>query len=348
VEISDPAFESTMHSVWQEASRRVDAGDLGGDVWYSWSAVEPARNLFNVGELVRLLGSQARIEGWRRLGTRVLLNFTEQPTTTDEPAPLFAPPAQVDFHVLVPGPSAGEFSRSIASRFIETATAACSFALGRPVGGQLSMCFPSREELRPELDQRRSDVQLGNLARKSVSLDVWDRLVSIGGVESHLRASAALRTYDSAVRQERDDVALILFVASAECLAAPFAPWKKDRLTKRFIAFFDELTSNELDAIVAHANAEEAFGFRRGNRSAKALRRDLLGRMYQMRSAPIHEGLSARPNGIFGFGDTSAGMRRALCSDFVEAAILRYLDSPRTSLVGHPALFADAPGGSTL
>lgn len=205
------------------------------------------------------------------------------------------------------------------------------------------MSFPSPAEKVPDLERRQQDPELGNLARKGQSLDIWDRLTRLGGFESHSRAGAALRTFDAALRQDRGEVAVILLVSAAECLTVPARPWRKDRLTKRFVDFFDELMPAEVDAIVQHANAEESFGFARGQRPSRALRRDLLERLYQLRSQPLHEGLIATDSGAVMFGDPARGMRRVLAADFTEGAILRYLKSPRSSLIGHPRIRQQDP-----
>ena len=100
---------------------------------------------------------------------------------------------------------------------------------------------------------------------------------------------------------------------------------------------------DDLDVIVAHGNFEEAFGMRRGDRTARALRRDFLERIYTHRSGLLHEGVGPSYGGILaGFHDDST--RRGLLSDFAEMAILRFLGAPRSSVVGHPAF--DQGGGA--
>lgn len=145
-----------------------------------------------------------------------------------------------------------------------------------------------------------------------------------------IRARGALLSYDAAVRQEREQVAVILYVVATEFLTNPFQPWRTERLTKRFITFYNDLMPEDLGEIVGHSNFEEAFGVARGNRSAQALRRELLSRLYTLRSEPVHEGLSISFEGMAGIA-RGAGLRRALASDFAQNAILRFVQSPRTS-----------------
>jgi hypothetical protein len=129
---------------------------------------------------------------------------------------------------------------------------------------------------------------------------------------------------------------VILLVAAAEALTVPFTDWRENQLTKRFVAFFDELMPDDLDRIVLHDNAEQALGLRRGQRSSRRLRRDLLGNLYSFRSGPLHEGLAVGGRDLFGFVSENTNARRLLANEFVVGAVLRYLQSPRTSLIGQP------------
>lgn len=147
-------------------------------------------------------------------------------------------------------------------------------------------------------------------------------------------------SYDAAIRQQREQVALIIYVVAAECLTNPFQPWKTERLTTRFIKFFDGLMPDHLDSMVQHGNFEQAFDIARGSKSPRRLRGMLLDSLYGFRSEPVHEGLAMAYEG-FAFSGL-AGQRRMFASWFAESAILSYLQSPRTSLIGHPATASDA------
>ena len=223
----------------------------------------------------------------------------------------------------------------MAHRCLEEVAAVCTFFLGRAVDFP-PIIAPAEEGAVAELDTKMSDPNIGTLTRHGVILDIYEDLLSRGGLESVNRVRNALLSYDSAIRQQREQVALILYVVAAECLTNPFQLWKTERLTTRFIKFFDELMPNDLDAIVQHDNFEAAFGISRGSRSARALRREFLDTIYSQRSEPVHEGLSASFQGFGGMGGP-AQLRRALASQFAQHAILRFLESPRTTLVGHPA-----------
>ncbi|MGO8854050.1 MAG: hypothetical protein ACLQIK_26215 [Mycobacterium sp.] len=66
----------------------------------------------------------------------------------------------------------------------------------------------------------------------------------------------------------------------------------------------------------------------------------MLDSLYGFRSEPVHEGLAMGYEG-FAFSG-AAGQRRMFASWFAQWAILRYLDSPRISLIGHPATATDS------
>jgi hypothetical protein len=142
-----------------------------------------------------------------------------------------------------------------------------------------------------ELETRRTDMTILTSARHGMPLDMF-HLVALGDMDSWARLQGALLSYDAAIRQQREQVAVILYVVAAECLTNPFQPWKTERLTTRFIKFFDELMPGELDSMVQHGNFEQAFGIVRGSKSPKTLRRLMLDSLYGFRSEPVHEGLA--------------------------------------------------------
>lgn len=339
---SDPEKQTVVDDVATRAAERTERGDFGGVVWYSTTLPAPAFQ-FNwsslMGALLQRLGSQTRIVGWRRLGgSAVLLEFTEA-VSEDGPSrdQLFLPEAHVHVHFRVSAPCEGFLASYVVHKLIEPLAAICTFALGRAVRLPPAV-FPSKPEVVSDLNARSADVSILTLARKGVSLDIFSPNTIPGGVEFYNRARAALQTFDAALRQESDLVACILYVAAAESLTVPNAPWRRSRLVARFIDFFECLMPDALDRIVGHGNFEEVFDIRRGNRQARALRRELLDRLYDFRSGQLHRGLgsSYAPLGIeFSGGIT---VRRSLFADFAESAILGCLSSPRSSLVGHPKL----------
>ncbi len=235
----------------------------------------------------------------------------------------------------IPGPRIGFLSSSIARAVIETVAAICTFALGRGVALPPTV-IPTKQENVPELHARRADQTILTLAREHISLDIFSAITLPGGREFFERLRAAFLTFDAAFQQRHKFVASILYVICAEALTTPNAHWRDTKPTKRFIEFFDELIPLELDTIVNHDNFEEAFRTRRRSRTPRKLRRELLDKIYELRSGLVHSGLQPSYTGLE--IDTSDDIRCNLMADFAEGAILGYLASPRSSLIGHPEI----------
>jgi hypothetical protein len=338
---SDPLQQSLIDSLATEAASRVKQGNLGSTVWHSATCPAPdyqPPTHFAFGSFMERLGSQTRIVGWRRLGSGVLIEFAEKlPNDWDPKNALFAPQALAHVHIAVTAPCVGNFSAHIAHPVLETAAAICSFALGRAVSLPPTAFRPSSEKAL-EVQVHQFDRSILTLARKHVPLDIFSFVGVPGGLECFQRLRSAFLTFDAAKHQEHDAVACILYVVVAECLTTPSTSWRDSRLTKRFIEFFDCLMPEELDQMVAHGNFEAVFEMRRGGRTSRALRREMLEQIYEYRSGNLHAGLRPSYRGLSSGFDPGEGARRALFADFAEGAILRYLSSPRSSLIGHPNL----------
>jgi hypothetical protein len=339
---SDTAQQALVDRLAQQALARIEVGDLGGINWYSVSLAAHGFQLaspFSMGPFIQQLGAQTRIIGWRRLGSDILIEFSEElPTDWAEKNVLLAPKGITHVHMAIPGPRAGFLSSHIAREGIETVAAICTFALGRGVALP-PVVWPSKQEQVPDLDARRLDPAILTLARKHVSLDIFSPVTVPGGRHFFERMRAAFLTFDAALQQQHNFVASILYVVSAEALTTPNTDWRRSKPTKRFIEFFDELIPSQLDLIVAHDNFEAAFEIRRGIRTSRRLRRELLEEIYELRSGLVHSGLQPSYHG-FGI-NLPDGIRRSLLADFAEGAILGYLASPRSSLIGNPKIFPD-------
>lgn len=338
---SDSTHDELIAKLAAEAVVRVAAMDFGGEIWYSTELHELPWTMSSqqfMGTLLQRLGNQTRIVGWRRLGGDVLLEFTEEAANAvDGEASLLAPKAVVKVHVAVPGPRPGHFASHIVHGVVEVVGSICTFALGRPLTLP-HVIFPAKQEKWEPAAARRADTTVLTLARKGVPLDIMGWAGRPGGFPVFERLRSALLTFDAGVRQEHDAVASILYVVAAECLTTPAPSWRTNKLTTRFLEFYDELMPDALDEIVRHGNFEEAIGMRRGNRTPRALRRKALERIYSFRSGQLHEGLDPSYRGFL--ADPVANVRRGLFSDFAEAAILNFIRAPRSSLIGHP-MFAE-------
>jgi len=186
------------------------------------------------------------------------------------------------------------------------------------------------------IDQKWMDPSLGTLARSGVALDM-ETISSLGGLESCNRYRQSLVAFDSATQQTNVDIATILFVTGIESLIYPAGSWGRERVVARFINMVLEYASDAVDEICAHQNTPGAFGltFRGG---AARRRKDLLERIYDLRSGPVHGALNPAAGFMGSSGDIHQMMRIALLSDLHRQMILAFLEAPRSSLVGYPAL----------
>lgn len=347
---SDPSQQGQIDELVQRSGELASGilareEDFGGLVWYMCPLVGEQLNLADPmfqSRMQERFHTARRILGWRRLAGDVLLNFREDEPEGGLPAEqdliaLNLPTPIVDVYIAIPGPIDGPFTNPAARAIAEVVAAICAFALGRPVNLPPTF-WPARDEMLADLESRRTNPSILTLARNSRPLDIL--YLAIADRPSWDRVRGALLSYDAALRQQREQVAMILYVVAAECLTNPFQAWKTERLTTRFIEFFDELMPDFLDEMVQHGNFEQAFNILRGSKRPRTLRRKLLSRLYTFRSEPVHEGLAMAYEGMSFSG--LAGQRRMLASWFAEWAILRYVESPRTSLIGHPVTAPDA------
>lgn len=324
------------------ALQKVASQDLGGYVVYRTEMTLEEPVFFGDGAIhfMRLLGDQVHVEGARRLSDVVLLDFEEGLLTNPpEGGFLFAPSSKIQVSAFIQGPSHSDFTQRSASTVVELVAAICAFATGRPISYFTPM-FPAADEDAATAMARQRDPLILGLARSSVSLDVFGELTSLGGDDAFLRARGSLLAYHAALKQTSPDVATMLLVTSIEALISPRAEWGKSKVTTRFIKSLIQLCPDAVDELLAHANTAEAFGFmKRG--SHRQQRRDLLSVIYDTRSLHTHMGLSPSPGGL-AVMSAEGSLRVALLSDLARAAILSYLQAPRSSIVGHPGLEAAA------
>jgi len=319
---------------------KVAARDLGGLIVYQTEMTTEEPVFFGHGAIhfMRLLGDQVHIEGARRLSDVAVLDFEEGLLDTPpEGGFLFAPASKIQATVFIHGPTHSEFTDRSANSVTELVAAVCAFATGRPVSFFPTM-FSVREEKAEATLARQLDPEILGLARDSISLDVFGDLTVVGGVDAFSRARGSLLAYHAALKQTSSDVATMLLVTSIEALISPRAEWGKSRVTTRFIKSLIQLCPTAIDGLLNHANTAEAFAYtKRGN--VRRQRRDLLSLIYDARSLHTHTGLSPSPSGLTIMSATGS-LRVALVSDLARAAILAYLQAPRSSIVGHPSLEA--------
>jgi hypothetical protein len=320
----------------KDALDKLSAGDFGGDVVYqtAMQAKDFEISHVSISNFFRLLGDQVLISGPRRLGTRVLLDFVPEPPKEPGIPQLFAPQTNIKVNIFVPGPIASGLTNSIAMGTVEVVAAICALALGRTVEWPLTI-FPAAPEDAEVAKASRYDASILSLVRDGISLDIFDEFRALGGDDGVMRVRGALLSYHAALQQASPDVAMILLITSMEALIVPRPEWRKDKATKRFIEVTDQLCPDAVEAIVNHANVEQAFAYRRRG-GIGARHRQLLDQIYTLRSNPTHSGIGLSGAGMMSMFANPGNLRVGLLSDLARRALLNFLQAPRSSLIGHP------------
>lgn len=332
------AAVSEIVEIVNSALDRVEALDLGGHVVYQTEMKLQEFTFHGEGaiHLVRHLSDQRHVEGSRRLSDFVILDF-ETGLLEETPAGglFLAPSSQIGVTAFSPGPTESDYTRHTASAIIELTAAICALATGRPVAYSIPL-FSAEDGEAEAANHRRHDSSILQLARDSISLDVFANLTSLGGDDSFSRIRSSLLAYHAALKQTSADVATLLFVTSIEALISPRAGWGKRRVTARFIKSLLQICPDVIDGLMDREDVADAFAFiGRGNRGRR--RQDFLSKVYDHRSLTSHMGVSPSPAGFAAIG-ASGGVRVAALSELARAAILGYLVAPRSSLIGHPGL----------
>lgn len=243
VEIDESLDAEVVHDLIRAAEESASRGDLGDPLLYTTTLASPAPNLGDFGsfttQFMRLLGTQKPIAGRRRLGRDVLLDF--RPDSSTEDKPLFVPSTEIDVVMFIPSAGGGPFSDQVAWGTAEATRLICAFALGRPVNGPPHL-FPLSDDARKaEAERDRTDETIQFLARQYIPLDIAWGIAMRGGVTTIRRILSALTAYDAAMRQSHPDVATVLTVSAIEALVVPYAPWRRDRVVRRFVNALEEL-----------------------------------------------------------------------------------------------------------
>jgi hypothetical protein len=288
----------------------------------------------DMSQFMRILSDQVVIKDRRRLGSRVLLEFSPEPPKDPAVPQLFASKTEIKVTIFVPGPTASVLTDRVAGAMTEMIGGVCALALGRVVEIPM-VVFPAELAEAEVARSLRYDNSILNLARDGISLDVFDEFMALGSLDGLLRVRGALLSYHAALQQASPDVALMLLVSSLEALVVPRPAWRKEKATKRFIVMINKLCPDVVDTLVDHANVEHAFDYKRHG-GPNARRRQLLDRIYEIRSNPTHSGIGLSGVGLLSIMAEPGTMRVALLSDLARGAILAFLHAPRSSLIGHP------------
>jgi hypothetical protein len=224
-----------------------------------------------------MLGDQVYTDGRRRLGSQILLEFIPEPPENPSAPLLFTPPTDIRVTLFIPGPVASDLTRQTAAGALETVAAICALALGKPLEVPMAM-FPASDEDAEAARALRRDANILNLARNSISLDIFNEFAALGGWDGVARARGALLSYHAALQQSSPDVAMMLLVSSIEALIVPRPEWRKDKATKRFIEAVDALCPDVVERLINHPNVEQAFSYTKKG-GAGARHRQLLNKI---------------------------------------------------------------------
>jgi hypothetical protein len=185
--------EVDVLAIVREAVERTAAGDFGRDIVYQLRLhaeafkIAPGSGL----HFMRLLGDQVRIIGSRRLGDRVLLDFSEQAPSEPNAPLLFAPESHIRVTLFVPGPTHSELTKRFVTSTAEIVASICSMALGRVVEMPTALPSPVDAGGAESAERRRLDPSILTLARESISLDVFNDFAARGGEDGQLRVRGA-------------------------------------------------------------------------------------------------------------------------------------------------------------
>jgi len=326
-----------IRALTAEAKRRTRNKDTGDDVAYQAELISPHPPLdASLGlNIDRILSEHLRFSGLQRLSHSALLDFTEDDPPT--PDPLFSPDIRIKATIFVPGPAPGDLANSAASSMVEIVAAICAFALGRPVNCP-PIVFPMYAEESRSAFVQREDETIPGLARNDVSLDIFGELSTLGDLEATTRAGNAFVTLHHAQRQSSADIATMLYICAIEALIVPQPErsWAKSRVVARFRDGLLALCASKVEELLANPNLEVAFAYKKRGQIARQLR-DLTERVYELRSLPTHMGIG--PMGTYmGFAHSDLSIRAALLSDLARAALLSYIQAPRSFLTGMPGI----------
>jgi hypothetical protein len=125
-------------------------------------------------------------------------------------------------------------------------------------------------------------------------------------------------------------------VSAIEALIVPYSAWGRSRSVARFIHGVEELCPEAVEELTQHPNVVDALGLRpRGGRNRR--HRDLLERVYDLRSISIH-GLWSGRLPLMGAIGASESVKPALLADLFVEAFLAFIQAPRSFLHGHPLI----------
>jgi hypothetical protein len=328
-----PVYKEALAELVEDAHNRTLALDyFGTGAWWKASFTATVEIGVTMLHFMRLMHEHnpRRFVGDWRLGNDALVSFQQG---NMEATPVSIPKFDVHIIFRAPGPGPGPIAEEAAQRKGTFVRAAISFATAAPLIGSPPLFSANDDEI--EVTKAKL-LKVNELPAEIVGMTpLWPQIMALmpdeDSKEAVLRAQGAIFAYEQAMRQESEYVTIALLVSALEALSVPNAKWQKEKLTKRFLQFVPELCSDAVQEVTAHGNFAEVFGLYTSNRR-------FLDELYSQRSRPLHTGflqhqISALPFG----GGHLAGIRVMLVSGLVREGIVKFLQRPFSSLIGHPS-----------
>lgn len=320
-------LKSTLLQIALDSRMRALAGMTGNPVWWQ-IGFESKPDWTEAASLhmFRTMGQYKRYDGNWKLGSDAVLKFKQ----LGESGLQMFPNQTVVLVFQSPGPGHGPFGANVARTWATFMRALVALASAAPVSG-LNLLSPARDAFLAEALLLRTDNTTPELQIDGKR--VWERVARLyhcGAREAFDRFFGALQAYEQALSQRNAGASIVFFVTAIEALTVPNAPWKQDRVTKRFVEFLLEACPEAIDEVLKHTNFGQAFG-------RPMNRKQFADHLYKLRSSPVHTGRLGQITSATFLDDDGASMRVALVSDVARAAIMRFLDVPFSVLTGHPA-----------
>jgi hypothetical protein len=332
--VSTTPLSSDNRAVVKESLARAKRGDQGLTQWWEFSFESQIRLDAAYGiNLLRALGQRRAYRGQFRLGQDVLVDFS---TADDKQIAAFAKQAiKIRFRSV--GPGRGPGATKIAKKLSDVVRVVLSFATASALENGLFVKPLNDETFLPG---RAVSSDVPELLTNGVA--IWrllDELFASGASELANRILNSLTAFEHAMAQPTAGAATIFYVTAIEALTVPNSNYAARRVTARFKNSLSLLAEAKLEAALKHVNAREAF-FEDDQKASNASR--LAERIYHLRSSSVHSGQVGSSRTIAGF-DSSVGdsARIALLAEIAEAAIINFIVSPVSSLIGHPRVDPD-------
>jgi len=320
------AINKVVREAYQLTSQQVRGNNT---IWSIKFETAYSNEEFVGVQSLRILNEFRRLDGWLKVDESSVAYFRQAASPEKH---ISIPHFNVQFVFAVISPGYGPYGTHIAEEKATILRSIVAFVTGTYLRGS-GFLIPAMEDDIPQALMVMSDQMASSLDIFGLPLSHCLSLLihEYPLFESRQRIKGAFFSYEQAIRQESEHVAIVLLVCSIEALTVPPQSWKTRRLTKRFVDFVMSVCPGAVDKAMRHPRFSEAFG------PIKSQTR-FLEDIYSLRSTPLHTGMTAHvANRPVAMGDDSAH-RVMIISELARSCIATFLYSPLCSLVGHPVI----------